>query len=208
MTALCPTLLDILGQMFKTLILSDFSFGAYPLFSYLCTAFNTMKYTIFLTLEPYLAQWLAHGCGGKDPIPVIRGSAEADLIEAFLKKPPKDPDYVPQLQPLPGQVEILLPCFKHKEVRTYNYLPPRGEICLHECIRNRFKVQLWKDIFSFDNIGWRYKDLIEKWMEDHGIEVDDTNYNTIAKIVQRNRAVYYKNRRLTDHNTSKHKKKS
>jgi hypothetical protein len=41
-------------------------------------------------------------------------------------------------------------------------------------------------------------------MEAHGINVDDKNWNTIAKIEQRTRAVYYANRRLTNHNSSKH----
>ena len=169
--------------------------------SYFCSVNpEDMRYTVFLTLEPYLAQWLAHQSGGSNPIPIKRGSSEADLLELFLKKEPKDPDYIPQIKPLPGQVEILLPAFKHKDTRTYHYLPPRGEICLHACIRNRFKVQLWKDIQTLQNV-------IEEWMEAHGIEVDDTNWNTIAKIEQRTRAVYFKNRRLTNHNSSKHTKK-
>ena len=165
-----------------------------------------MKYTVFLTLEPYLAQWLAHESGGVNPIPIRRGSAEADLLEAFLKKPPKDPDYIPQLKPLPGQVEILLPCFKYKKTRDYNYLPPNGEVCLHQCIRNRFKVQLWKDLHTIGNVVKRTDVSISEWMEAHGIEDNDTNWNTIAKILQRNRAVYCKNGRLTDHKSSKHRK--
>lgn len=165
-----------------------------------------MRYTVFLTLEPYLAQWLAYESDGNNPIPVKRGSAEADLLELFLKKPPKDPDYRPQLHPLPGQVEILLPAFKHKDTRTYNYLPPRGEICLHQCIRNRFKVQLWKDLHTVGNVVRRTDVAISDWMEEHGIEVNDTNWNTIAKILQRNRAIYSKNGRLTNHKSSKHKK--
>ena len=49
---------------------------------------------------------------------------------------------------------------------------------------------------------------LAEWMEAHGIMDDDTNWNTIAKILQRNRAVYFANRRLTDHKSSKHRKKS
>ena len=50
----------------------------------------------------------------------------------------------------------------------------------------------------------RLKYVIEEWMEAHGISVDDKNWNTIAKIEQRTRAIYYANRRLTNHNSSKH----
>jgi hypothetical protein len=45
-------------------------------------------------------------------------------------------------------------------------------------------------------------------MEKNGIEVDDRNWNTIAKILQRKRAVYTPNGRLTNHKSSKHRKKS
>lgn len=167
-----------------------------------------MAYTVFLTLEPYLAQWLAHESGGENPIPIKRGSAEADLLQLFLKRQPRDPNFRPQLRPLPGQVEILLPQFKHKDTRIYNYLPPRGEVCLHQCIRNRFKVMLWKDLHTVGNVVKRNDIAISEWMEAHGIMDDDTNWNTIAKILQRNRAVYFANRRLTDHKSSKHRKKS
>ena len=167
-----------------------------------------MRFTVFITLEPYLAQWLTHESGGSTPITIKRGSAEADLLEMFLSKQPTDPDYRPQLRPLPGQVEILLPAFKHKDTRIYNYLPPRGEISLHACIRNRFKVMLWKELHTIGNVVQRTDMAISDWMEAHGIEVDDKNWNTVAKILQRNRAVYCKNRRLTDHKSSKHRKKS
>lgn len=144
-----------------------------------------MKYTIFLTLEPYLAQWLRHQSGGEYPIQIRRGSTEAEFLEYFLKPQPKREDYIPQTKEEEGQVTIVLPCFKYKDVRTYNYLPPRGAMCLHACIKNRFKVQLWKDVYRTDFVNNRIDLLLIKWMEEHGIEVDDRNYNTLAKILQR-----------------------
>jgi hypothetical protein len=49
---------------------------------------------------------------------------------------------------------------------------------------------------------------IADWMEAHGIMVDDKNWNTVAKILQRSRAVYCPNRRLTGHKSSKHRRKT
>jgi len=166
-----------------------------------------MRFTVFLKLEPYLAQWLIHESGGSYPIPVRRGSAEADILECYLRKQPRDPDYRPQLRALPGQVEIVLPAFKHKDTRIYNYLPPQGEVRLHQCIRNRFKVMLWKDLHTVGNVVQRTDIAISEWMDAHGIMDDDKNWNTIAKILQRNRAIYCKNGRLTNHKSSKHRKK-
>ena len=45
------------------------------------------------------------------------------------------------------------------------------------------------------------------WMTEHGITDDDTNRNTIAKILQRKRAVYAPNGRLINHKSSKHCRK-
>ena len=165
-------------------------------------------YSVFVTLEPYLAQWLIHECGGEQPIRVKRGSAESDILELWLTKPPKDPSWTPQLTALPGQVEIILPYFSHKNIRCNYYLSPRGEVCLHACIRNRFRVQLWKELHTVGNVIRRNDIAISEWMEKHGIEDNDTNWNTIAKILQRKRAIYCPDKRLTSHKSSKDKKKS
>lgn len=155
-----------------------------------------MTYTIFLRLEPYLAQWLRHECGGDDPIRLRRGSAEADILYLHLQPQPRRPDYRPQLRPAEGEVEIALPWFKYKDIRTYNYLPPRAATLLRECIRTRFRVNFWHDIFTVSHLRGRIDLHLEAWMDSHGIEVDDRNYNTLQKIHQRKRAVYCPDARL------------
>ena len=166
-----------------------------------------MPYTVFLKLEPYLSQWLQHEAGGGYPIRLKRGSAEADILECYLRPQPKTQGVVPQLRPLEGQVEIVLPCFKRKDIRTYNYLPSAGQIALQECIRNRFRVVLWKDLYTIGNITRRTDITISEWMREHGIADDDRNWNTIAKILQRKRAVYCKDGRLSNRKSSKHRTK-
>lgn len=177
------------------------------LFCIFAQIIHNMRNTIFLTLEPYLAQWLIHENEGIYPIPIKRASAEANILQYYLQKQPRNPDYRRQIKALPGQVEILLPVFRMTETRTHNYLPPRGEMALHQCIRNRFKVALWKDLHTVGNVVQRTDIVISDWMEKHGIEVDDKNWNTVAKILQRSRAIYCSNHRLTNHKSSKHKKK-
>lgn len=159
-----------------------------------------MTYTIFLPLEPYLAQWLRHECGGQSPIRVKRGSAEADILEMYLRPQPRTPGYRPQLKARQGEVEIALPWFRRKNIRTHNYLPPRAASLLHECIRNRFRVRFWHDLYTLAHIGHRIDLRLEEWMERHGIEVDDRNYNTLQKIFQRKRALYCPDLRLRRRN--------
>lgn len=167
-----------------------------------------MTYTIFIFLEPYLAQWLQHESGGEYPIKLKRGSAEADILQATLLPQPKADGYIPQFKPEEGQVEIALPYFKGKDIRTYNYLPPKAAMALRECIRNRFRVKLWKDLYTVGNITKRTDITISEWMVSNGIVNDDRNWNTIVKIFQRQRAVYAPNKRLSTRCYTKHRKKT
>ena len=155
---------------------------------YLCIV-NTSsmsQYTIHLDLEPYLAQWFIHEQGGEHPVSLTRGSAESDILELFLTV---QPEAIPT-RPAPTDTAIYIPTFKHKDVRTYNYLPPRATIALKKTIRTRFVIALWNDLYKFENIGKRNDELIYAWMEAHGIELNETNWCAISKIYYRKRKVY------------------
>ena len=166
-----------------------------------------MNCTIFLTLEPYLAQWLLHECDGESPIKFKKNSAESKILELYLTTQPRKESYIPQTRPEPGQITVVLPHFRYKDTRNNNYLPPRGVVALQECIRNRFRVELWKDLYTIGNVIKRTDISITNWMKLHGIVDDDRNFNTIAKILQRSRAAYCPDGRLTNHKSSKHCKK-
>ena len=83
-----------------------------------------------------------------------------------------------------------MPFFKSKDVRGKKYLPLAARNTLKRCIRNRFVIQLWSDLFRFGYIGKQKQDLIWAWMDAHGIEATETNWNTIAKIYDRKRRAY------------------
>ena len=142
--------------------------------------------TIHVELEPYLAQWFIHEQGGEVPVKLTRGSAESDILELFLQK---QLGPVPR-KPMPYETPIYIPSFKHKDVRTYNYLPPRAMLALKKTIRTRFVIELWQDLHKFENIGKRNDELFYAWMEAHGIECTETNWCAISKIYYRKRKVY------------------
>lgn len=149
-----------------------------------------MTYTFFLTLEPYLMQWLVNENGGTIPVELKRGTIEARYVELNLKKQPVDA--VPQLVAKPNQVPVALRWYKSTDIRTYNYLPEKACAALKDIIRNRFIIQLWEEVHAFENCHIRQDLRLMAFMEKHGIQNDDTNYNTIHKIYQRQRDAYRK----------------
>ena len=149
------------------------------------TADNEERLIINLALEPYLAQWLRYRFS--TPIEFPRNSAENDILEIYLTKPPI---FASNNSPGENRVPILVPWFKTKNIRFNTFLSSASRRLLAQCIRKRFVIELWNDLHRFGNIGKKNQDVIWAWMEAHGIESTDTNWNTIAKIYMRKRNVY------------------
>ncbi len=149
---------------------------------------------IYLRLDSYLAQWTVHEYGEIVEFP--RNSTENDVIEmALMRKPILS--FVPG--PGEGRVAIKVPYFKGKDIRRFNYLPVAARKSLARCIRSRFVIALWNDLYKFGHIGRQKQDLIWTWMESHGIETSETNFNTIFKIYKRKRDVYRHNMKAAGH---------
>ena len=157
---------------------------------------------IYLSLDPYLAQWFVHDQGGDIPVKLRRGSIESAFLEQALTTPPRD--YQPKLQQ-PGEIAIILPSFKHVDTRSRFFLPPAAREALTAIIRQRFDVEMWRELHKWSNLFLRRQDhLIYSFMEAHGIEMTETNWNAIAKRYQRKRDYYLRTkRRQRQKNTKK-----
>ena len=143
---------------------------------------------IYIELDPYLRQWFVHDFGGNEPVELRRDSVESKILETYLAKQP--PDCIPQTRGSEGQVAIYIPTFRYRPAEYYNYLPKQAMSALVNSIRNRFDVDLWNDLHTFGRIGRRQDELIYAWMEMHGIELTEANWNAIAKRYQRQRKRY------------------
>lgn len=141
---------------------------------------------LYLDLEDYLAQWFIHDMGGEYPVFLKRGTIEYGMLETFLTTPPDH--YEPPMGD--GMVPIELPNFRSKDTRYNYFLPKRATEALKACIRTRFDMCLWNEIHKFSNMFLRQDELIYAFMEKYGIEMTETNWNTIAKRYQRKRDIY------------------
>ena len=150
------------------------------------------NFLVYLKLEPYLAQWVSHEHGL--PIRFPRGSIENDIIELGLKIRDDDNDEEVDL-PGEGKYPVVLPFFKHKDVRYYNYLSDSSKEHLIHCLKIRFAIALWNDLYKFGNIGIQKQDLIYVWMDAHDIDDTETNWLVISKIYTRKRKAYQQQKR-------------
>lgn len=158
------------------------------------TDFKMSDIVVYVELDSYLAQWLTHKNEGVIPIVFPKNSYENDVLELSLSLRPKN---TYDDGPKEGKIPIAVPYFKNKDVRSNNYLPRSGEIAIQKSIRQRFVMELWRDLHKFGNIGKQRKELLFAWMEAHGIEPSDKNWNTLAKIYQRRQDAYRKVKKNT-----------
>jgi len=147
------------------------------------------NFCIYLHIDDYLKQWFIHEHGGEVPVHLTRGSVESKILEVYLTHLPDD--RLPEMDG-DGKLAIAIPSFRNRPPEVFNYLPPRALSSLLSVIRNRFDIQLWNDLHHFGKISKRQDELIYAWMEMHGIELSETNWNAIAKRYQRQRNIYMK----------------
>lgn len=184
-------------------VISIFSTKSSADSQYLC---SMSQFTLSITLPPYLAQWFIHKQGGTQPVELTRDQPETDILRRFLLPQPLEP---PKRDPS-ANVTIYIPTFRCKDVRQYNYLSPAGVELLAETIRNDFIVDLWNVLHNHKALHIQLKDMIDAFMEDNGIEYNDTNWCAIQQIYNRKRKANEKatlRSKLASH-SSKPKKKS
>lgn len=149
------------------------------------------EYTINIELPPYLRQWLVYTFGG-EPIVFPKASTERRIMEMGLSLQPYNA--IPDIH-TETSVAIAIPCFRYKPPKDYHYLPKAAKEELVKCIRNRFVIELWQDLHCFGYIGVRHDNLFWAWMTAHGIEGNETNWNSVAKTYQRQHLNYLARRR-------------
>lgn len=148
-----------------------------------------MSKVIYLKMEPYLRQWFIHENGGEVPVHLRRGTPESDIFQAFISKAPEGWEATPE----EGSVPIVVPMYKSLNPENWCYLPPRAMQTLYNCIKASFDVQLFQELNAIGQKGTLLSDLIYSFMEKHGIEDDQTNWHTLAKIFMRKRKSYMAN---------------
>lgn len=125
------------------------------------------KYTIYIKLKPFVAQFLTHSLGNPVSFPPM--SIENSTIHHFIDRLPKDktPDVAAD-----GLTAIYIPDSKTKSPEYFNYLSPRGKQAVVECCEHLFNTCMWSELGDMSTIGCKTMTAIYAWCEKHGIDID------------------------------------
>ncbi len=150
------------------------------------------KYNLYLKVPSYLDQWLRHDYWNfsADRVEFERGSNIHSILSTFLRKEPSG--YTP------GDVSHLLPIevptFKGMNPDQHNYLGREGQKAVVSAIKRNFKTLIDKELSVFFNQDISITDIIYAFMESHGIDKTERNWEAIRQMYYRLREKNLKSR--------------
>lgn len=168
---------------------------------------------LYLKLEPWLSQWLAHSMYVKahsrdefvppysynvnvaveqlELVDIGRTGRLCTFLAANLTKQPEAGGENTQ----GCNIAIMIPNFYGKYMPYYTYLGDKERAMLRQVVRdsmvNDMLTYIEKSKRCADYVAKRnsVKQLVEMWMERNGIDVNDTNYNAFIQIYTRSQSL-------------------
>lgn len=144
---------------------------------------------IYLKMEPYLSEWVY--CHFGNPVKLLKEGIESNLMKRMLSEIPEGarPDTEKD-----GNVKVVIPYYKEKDPRTFNYLSPRAKNALVESFENLFKINLFSELGTLDNIKCNKTTVIYSYCEKH--KISEEHWETIRQKYYRIRKRYFKEKKL------------
>lgn len=143
------------------------------------------QYFVYVSAPAYLEQWLKHTYGAPDSpyVSFPRGSAPAAIMQASLRQPPVGWTY----GNTDGKVKIAVPPIKGLKTGTFCYLSPDGEAALVSACKKLFQARLYLELHELFSHDVQITNVIYDFMDRHGIERDEKNWETIRQMYARMR---------------------
>lgn len=142
------------------------------------------QYNVYLTLPDYLAQWLRHDYWAAESrrVEFPRGSLPRVVLRSVLR--PQPPSHQPGPQP-EGTVAIEVPTFRGINPAVCNYLSARGAAALTDALRTLFKRLLVDELCPLFDHEVQISNVIYDFLDRHGIEPTEKNWETVRQMYQR-----------------------
>lgn len=143
------------------------------------------QFSLYIKAPEYLDQWLRHEFWDADTNRVIfpRGSAPRAVLQSLLRKAPRNHHETNDPSSLPVEV----PSFRGVNAATFNYLSDRGRAALISACRKLFQATLFNELHELFDHDVQITDIIYDFMDRHGIERTEKNWETIRQMYSRMR---------------------
>ena len=143
------------------------------------------QFSVYINPPEYLGQWLRHDFWEPDSERVVfpRGSAPRAVLASLLRKAPSE--YRPGNTD--GLIPVEVPSFKGLNPATFNYLSPTGQTALISACKKLFQATLYNELHELFSHDVQITDIIYEFMDRHGIERTERNWETIRQMYARMR---------------------
>ena len=138
-----------------------------------------MEISFSVNVPPYLRQWAISTMGG-EPVRFKKGSALNSFLKIVVRHKRENESDMRE----DGNLRIIIPSYPGKDPRYFNFIPAKSRSAVIQMLRDLFDVELYREMSQFHNATSRKNDILAAWMEAKGIEVDDRNWNAVAKRLQ------------------------
>lgn len=141
------------------------------------------QYVIYLSVPSYLDQWLRHEYWNATTgrVEFERGSNCHAILSQFLKKEPAGYER----GDVKGLLPVEVPTFKGMNPDQHNFLIDAGRKALVSALKRNFKTLLDRELSVFYSEDVNITELIEAFMEKHGIRYDPKDWETIRQMFYR-----------------------
>lgn len=143
------------------------------------------QFSVYINPPEYLGQWLRHDFWDSESGRVVfpRGSAPRAVLCSLLRKAPRD--FCPG--DTSGLIPVEVPSFKGINPATFNYLSPIGQTALISACKKLFQATLSNELHELFSYDVQITDIVYEFMDRHGIERSERNWETIRQMYSRMR---------------------
>ena len=141
------------------------------------------QFSVYINPPEYLGQWLRHDYWDteKGRVSFPRGSAPRAILKSLLRKAPAPYVECGREEMIPVEV----PSFKGLNPASFNYLSPTGKKALISACRDLFQATLVDELHELFFHDIKITDIIYDFMDRHGIERTEQNWEAIRQMYYR-----------------------
>lgn len=150
-----------------------------------CSSSIMSKFTVYISPPTYLEQWLRHEFWDVETsrVKLPRGSSAYEVLKASLQKTPTG--YVSSEEE--GSLPVSVPSIKGIDMAKFCFVSESGKVAVVSACKNLFRVNFINELKSLFVLDVPITDVVYNYMDRHGIERTEQNWEAIRQMFYRQR---------------------